>query len=485
MAQTSLKKNAVYNTVRSGISFLFPIISYSYASRAVGVDSIGQVNWTLSIISYFTLLAVFGMATYGVRECAGLRGDREAVSRRISELFAFNLLSMIISVLILAACVLIIIPLHAYAALFLVQGASIIFTVIGMDWVNVVFEDYRYITLRGLIINVLNLSILFLFVHSPEDYLIYALLTVLTPIVTGVLNFLYLRRYVDVHLCMPRDVRGTVRTLWPFFVNDVSIAVYVGADTILLGAIKDDHEVGIYSTAVKVYTIVKSVFIAIFSVTIPRLSYHASRGEDEDYNRILSGTVSLFILLAFPAMTGLMLYAEDIVVCLSGEDYIAATLPLRFLAVALLFAVFGGVATNCYNVPRGLERLNGRIAVIAAIENTILNIPAIWLWGVSGAAFTTLLAELTVLGLCLIHYRREHIPVRNVIVLKDVTDALIGTAAITAIFIAVRFLIPGHLLKLIVGIVFSVPAYFGILVLRRNEVIIENISKVFEKISKK
>ena len=189
MQNRSLKKNAIYNTFKSCIQFIFPVISYSYAARTVGVDNIGRVNYTLSIISYFTLLAVFGMSTYGVRECAALRDDRNSVSKRVSELFSFNLLSMFLSVVFLGLIVLVIIPLHAYAALFLIQGMSIVFTVIGMDWVNVVFEDYAYITIRGLMINVLNLCILFLFVKSPEDYYVYAFLTVLTPVVVGLFNF--------------------------------------------------------------------------------------------------------------------------------------------------------------------------------------------------------------------------------------------------------------------------------------------------------
>ncbi len=471
MQNRSLKKNAIYNTFKSCVQFIFPVISYSYAARTVGVDNIGRVNYTLSAVSYFTLVAVFGMSTYGVRECAALRDDRESVSKRASELFTFNLLSMIVSGLLLALCVLVIIPWHAYALLFLIQGTSIVFTVIGMDWVNVVFEDYRFITIRGLLINVLNLCILFLFVKSPEDYYVYAFLTVLTPIVVGLSNFFYIRRYVDFKLRVPEGIREHIRKLWPFFLNDMSIAVYVGADMLILGAMKGDHQVGIYSAAVKVYTIVKSVFIAIFSVTVPRLSYHESRSENEEYKGILSRTVSIFMMLALPAMAGLILYADEIVLFLSGADYAEAATPLRLLGVALLFAVFGGVATNCVNVPRGLEKVNGRVALIAALENIILNIPAIYLFGKNGAAFTTLLAELTVLTICLVYYRTHDMHTSSVIDRNDCVDAILGTAAVCAVRFALRFPPLHAVARLFIGIAASGLVYLLILFLRKNRIL--------------
>lgn len=471
MQNKSLKKNAIYNTFKSIVQFIFPVISYSYAARTVGVERIGSVNYTLSFISYFTLLAVFGMTTYGVRECAALRDDRESVSRRVSELFAFNLLSMVFSIVLLALCVLVIIPLHVYALLFLIQGTSIIFTVIGMDWVNVVFEDYRFITIRGVFINILNLCILFLFVKSTEDYYVYAFLTVLTPVVVGLSNFFYIRRYIDFKLHVPKGIREHIRKLWPFLLNDMSIAVYVGADTVILGAMKGDYFVGIYTAAVKVYTIVKSVFIAIFSVTVPRLSYHVSRDENEEYKGILSRTVSIFMLLALPAMAGLILYADEIVLFLSGSDYTEAATPLRLLGVALLFAVFGGVATNCVNVPHGLEKVNGRVALIAALENIILNIPAIYLFGEKGAAFTTVLAELTVLAICLVYYRTHGMRTSSMIDKSDLIDAVMGVAAVFAVWLGVRFIPLPSIARLFIGIACTGVVYLLILLLRKNRIL--------------
>lgn len=480
----SLRRNAIFNTIRSLLSFLFPLISYGYASRTVGVEYIGRVQYTLAIISYFSLLAVFGMNSYAVRECAGIRDDRDRISSVASRYLAFNILTLVMSLAALSLCVFIFIPWHAYLSLFLIQSLSIMFTVMSMEWINVIYEDYGYITLRGLFINILNLILLFLLVKSPEDYLFYAFLSVLTPVVTGIINFCYIRRYVTVRMPglpdMFRDFRHMLHDLWPFFINDLSVAVYVGADMIILGAMKGDYHVGIYSAAVKIYTIVKSVFIAVFSVMVPRLSYHYGRGESEEFEKILSRTVSVFIILGFPAMTGLIMYAPDIISIVSGPDYIDAATPLRLLAMALIFAIFGGIATGCVNVPCGYERVNSRATIIAALENTVLNIPAIYLWNETGAAATTVLAEATVLTICLIHYRKTGCPYRSadrnesgpaLISRKDLRDTLIGVAMLVVIRMICEWGIADHMIRAIIGIGVSVILYPLVFIILGNAVV--------------
>ena len=41
----SLKINALLNTIQTIISMLFPLITFPYASRVLGVDNIGRYNF--------------------------------------------------------------------------------------------------------------------------------------------------------------------------------------------------------------------------------------------------------------------------------------------------------------------------------------------------------------------------------------------------------------------------------------------------------
>lgn len=71
--QKSLKLNMVLNAIRGILSVLFPLITFPYVSRILGVENIGKYNYANSIISYFLLLSGLGIGSYAIRDGAALR----------------------------------------------------------------------------------------------------------------------------------------------------------------------------------------------------------------------------------------------------------------------------------------------------------------------------------------------------------------------------------------------------------------------------
>ena len=478
MGKTSIKRNAVYNSIKSILQFLFPLITYPYATRVLGATNLGKVSYGLSIISYFSLVAVFGVSSYAIKECAAIRDDRKAFDKKASELFSFSIITTVVAMVLLLLATLFIGKFRPYGVLLAIQSLQIVFTTLGVDWVNVVVDDYKYITLRSIVINILNIIILFAFVRDKSDYYVYAFLSVSTVVFVGLMNFVYIRKYVKLSLQITKNLKEHFRKILPFAINDFSIAIYVSADVTLIGWLKGDYYVGIYAVAVKIYTVVKSLFIAIYSVTLPSLTYHASRDDKKSFKEILSQTTSYFVLLGFPATTGLFLYAPQVVEFIGGEEYMEAVVSMRFLAIALLFAIFGGIITRCINIPLGYEKVNSKVSIFAAVENIVLNIPMIMLFYEKGAAFTTMLAEASVLLICFLVLVKEKVDLKGIANLRYVCQALGGCFWIVIVyFVILRFDIH-YLLQLTIGIVLSVVGYVVILAICKNELMMEIIRRV-------
>ena len=68
IAQTSIKKNYIYNTIYQVLSLITPLITAPYISRVLGSSGVGIYSYTNSIVTYFTLFAALGTASYGQRE---------------------------------------------------------------------------------------------------------------------------------------------------------------------------------------------------------------------------------------------------------------------------------------------------------------------------------------------------------------------------------------------------------------------------------
>ena len=67
MVQTSIKKNYIYNTIYQVLSLITPLITAPYISRVLGSNGVGIYSYTNSIVTYFTLFAALGTASYGQR----------------------------------------------------------------------------------------------------------------------------------------------------------------------------------------------------------------------------------------------------------------------------------------------------------------------------------------------------------------------------------------------------------------------------------
>ena len=79
------------------MGIIFPLITFPYVSRILGVDNLGKYNFSNSIISYFILIAGLGISTYAVREGARLRDKQKAFHDFANEMFTINVISTIVA----------------------------------------------------------------------------------------------------------------------------------------------------------------------------------------------------------------------------------------------------------------------------------------------------------------------------------------------------------------------------------------------------
>ncbi|MBD5408329.1 MAG: oligosaccharide flippase family protein [Treponema sp.] len=71
----SIKSNYIFNTFRTVLNLIVPLIVFPYISRVLGPESLGKVEFANSIVSYFVLFTALGIPTYGIRETARTRGE--------------------------------------------------------------------------------------------------------------------------------------------------------------------------------------------------------------------------------------------------------------------------------------------------------------------------------------------------------------------------------------------------------------------------
>ena len=96
-----------------------------------------------------------------------------------------------------------------------------------------------------------------------------------------------------------------------FFAMSCATTIYTNLDTVMLGFMTTDAEVGYYNAAVKIKVILVSVVTSLGTVLLPRASYYIQTGELKEFRRITRKALNFVMLIATPLMLYFIYFAKE------------------------------------------------------------------------------------------------------------------------------------------------------------------------------
>ena len=393
--QSSVKLNMIMNAMLTMSSVIFPLITFPYACRILLPEGNGKVTFAVSIVTYFSMFAQLGIPTYGVSVCAKVRDDKKALSRVVHELLFINAIMCVVSYLVFGVALASVPKLANEKNLYMVVSVVIILNTLGVEWLYKALEKYTYITIRSVIFKLIALIAMFMLVHEKEDYVIYGGITIFATSASNILNFLNLRKHIYIRPLGEYQIKRHLKLILVFFSMSVATTIYTNMDTVMLGFMKDDTQVGYYGAAVKIKGILVSLVTSASTVLLPRASYYVEKGMLDEFFRILKKTMHFVVLVALPMTIYFIIYAKEGIYFLSGLEYKDSIIPMQIIMPTLVLIGITNVIGIQMLVPIGKEKKVLQSVIIGAIVDLLLNtIPR---YGASGAALGTLVAEIVVL----------------------------------------------------------------------------------------
>lgn len=483
MRKKSLGVNALLNGLRSALNLIFPLITFPYVSRVLSVDGMGIYNFSNTYVNYFVLIAGLGVATYAVREGAKYRDNKEQISEFASQIFTINMVSTLIAYLLLIGSLLIFSNLRNYVTCILVFSLQLFFTTIGTEWLYTIYEEYQYITIRSIVFKIISIVLLFLLVHSPNDYLWYAAITVFAGVGSNILNYIHAKSFCRIKFVKDTNWRYHLKPILVIFASVVAVTLYVSSDTTILGLLKDNYAVGIYGVAVKIYTIVSGLISGLIVVTIPRLAMLIGKRKIKEYNYVLQEVINSLSILGLPAAVGLVMLSQEVILIIAGKKYLNGTLSLQIITWALIFSNYSTIFNQCVLIPLKRESKALRNTVITGLINVGLNFIFIPLWSYYGTALSTVIAEFMVMFLNGWSGRDYIGPIlKSRRTFKSMVDSIIGCMGIVVVCILLKVGIPSLILRTTLSVMLSVIMYGAILVFLKNEIALEYLDKVTNRL---
>lgn len=391
----SVKTNYILNLINVGTQMLFPLLTFPYVCRILLPAQIGQVNFYNSIIGYISLFTCLGIPMYAVREIARDRDDIVKMNRTAIEVLLLHTLLTLFGYVAVAILCLTVPQIKENVPLFLILSITLIFTVIGCDWFYNGIEDFKYITIRGIVVKSISVVLLFLFVKSKQDLLWYGAYCVVGSIGGNIFNFIRLRKYIHkeniifTQLHIFRHLKPAIKV----FSFNVVISVYLQLNPVLLGFMKDTIAVAYFTAATKLMMMVTKISSSLGTVLMPRASHLVSEGKKEEFEKLIQKSYDFTLALTIPLVIGLICMAPYIVRVFCGSQYEDAIITSQIIAPITLVVGLSNIMGMQVLYPIGKINTVVKCTIYGAITNVILNLALIPFLSFNGTAIAYLGAE--------------------------------------------------------------------------------------------
>lgn len=406
LKKDSLPLNFILNSLVAFFSMLFPILSFPYASRILHPEYVGRVSFAESIVAYFLLFSQMGMPTYGTREIAKVRSDRNKLIKLTTQLFLINFSMAICSylVLILASCL---VPrLHEDQWLYLVMGLALFMNAMGMEWLYKGLEEYGVLAKRSFGLKILSLLLIFLLIHKQEDYLMYGFLYMLAAYGAGILNFrAAYRDLLRGHLHFDK-VKSDIKEAFHrhlshiaiFFAMTCATTIYTHLDTVMVGAMSGNTELGYYNAAVKIKTLLVAITTSLGIVLVPRITNCIMERKADALCRYIRITFLFTASFSLLSLGFFECFATQSILLLSGQEFMPAVPAMKVIMLTVPLIGFSSLTGLEILVPFHKEKIVLYSEVFGAVIDFVINLWLIPIYGSVGAAVGTVIAELGVLA---------------------------------------------------------------------------------------
>ena len=437
----STRKNTLYNMAYRLFSMLLPLVTAPYLSRVVGTEGVGLYGYAWAISYTFGLIGLLGLENYGPRAIAQAKDDRASLDRTFSGIWQMQLL--VAGLTLLVWCGYVAFVASAEKSLALAFTLASVSCLVNVDWCLMGLEQFRPIALRNTAAKLLAAAAVFIFVKGPEDLWIYAFAWSLSTLIGCGSCFLSLRGQVKFTPVPWKDALRHLKPCAVLSISVIAVSVYRQMDKVMIGALSNMHQTGLYENAEKIILCLAGFIAAIGTVMLPKISHMTAQGRMDEVKKHIDASMELVMCMVCALAFGLASIAPEFAVLFYGEAFAQSGTLMILLAFTLLTIGFANVIRTQWVLPQKRDHIFIKSVLTGAAVNVAFNALLIPGMGARGAVIATMAAELAVPVVQFIILRRELPYLRYI--QYTLTYSVIGVSMLLAVRLTARLPLTGWL----------------------------------------
>lgn len=411
LKKNKLLKETSWSFTAKGTAFLLYFLLNVYLARSLGIERFGIWSFFFSILTIIILLSHFGINASAKKYVAQYNKTSELNNVLKSSLklrLIFSLTFTIIIILIHEPLA-ILVGRPEFAHLFLLSAPLIILAGLVEYLKNIFMGLHRII--YNFFVNLLEYGLKLILVvtcltASLDLSNIVNSFTV-ACLITSVIGFymLYTKFYREHKIHVENDFTGKIfKYSIPLFFITIGFLIATEVDTVMLGLLSTDAEVGTYAVAKQIIIKLPHISLAMAMGTMPVFA-KLNDGNKEELKKLFYKLLRTNALIFGIIVLGIVFLSPFFIPLIFGIEYNSSVLPLQILSIYLVGFSFS-IFLSTFLDYQGLAKKRAVNLSVSMVLNIVLNLILIPEYGAVGAATATSISYLPYIFLNWIEVRK-------------------------------------------------------------------------------
>lgn len=390
-------KNYIYNILYQLVKIALPFFLVHYTQATIGATTLGIADVATTASTWFILIGTLGVSTYGNREIAKVRDNKEELSKNFWEILIMQVTNMTIAMLAY------LVYIHFFVSdnrlIYYIICLSVYSSALDITWFYYGIENFKIVSIRNIVVKIIGVALIFLLVKSPADLWIYVFINSGTDLIGQIITYLGLKKFiVKVKVNIIEAYKDHLIGTFILFVPTIAINVYTLLDQTVLSLFQTDTaQLNLYKTSLNFDKNFLYFITSIGSVIMPRIAnVFAKGGDNKEVNRYINVTFKLALLLAMPMIVGICTLADTFWPWYVESNYKTLIDMTRIASPIILLIALSNVFGIQYLVPTGKNSQYTKSVIAGAVVNLIVNLIMIPRYQGYGACIGSVCAEFTV-----------------------------------------------------------------------------------------
>jgi O-antigen/teichoic acid export membrane protein len=389
----SIYQNVSYLGIAEIVSKVLQFVIMLYAAKLLTQQDFGRFSFALSISFIGVILADLGINMFLIKE---ISRDKKSASKLFSNALIVKSVLSVLAFMVMAS----ILNILQYSVETMRIVLIILSFIIISTFTELFYSIFRSFEKMGYdaflkILRMILLAIMSLFVlFSGYGILAFSYVFVFTELVIVFFAaFFALNKFIRFEFEIDwQFIKSMLKRSLPFGMAFIFGTVYFYIGSVMLSKISGEESVAVFSAAYNIALALLFIPTVYTSAIYPVLSRYFMKSK-ENVRLLYERSFKYLYILGLPISVGSFLLSERIIHFLYGSKYYASIIVLQIIS-AYFFIKFLNFLLGIMlsSIDQQHKRMIGQ--GITAFFSILINLILIPVWGVAGAAISTLITEI-------------------------------------------------------------------------------------------